>query len=222
MKKKKINFPKSYDILFALIGVAFCGIGAGFANCALLGMDSIGIFYDGIRNILGLSSESLGIASYIVNGTIIAFLFIVSRKYVNFGTFVHFVAYGSFITVGNAIFNLIGNDELYVRIIFCVVGYLLLYTGVSLFVAIDIGVDAFTGLVLFLTDLTHFKLKYVKMVFDLILIVVGFVLGGVLGVATVVTMVAAGPFIDVVSKKFQSLYFTVFLKFWRKNEKGRK
>ena len=57
--KKKFTIPNIYDILLALIGVSLCGIGVGFANCAALGLDSIGIFYDGIRNILNFSSKNL-------------------------------------------------------------------------------------------------------------------------------------------------------------------
>ena len=210
---KKIIFPNIFDILLALIGVSLCGIGVGFANCAALGLDSIGIFYDAIRNVLGFSADMLGVASFIVSGAIIVFLFFASRKYVSFGTLIHIIAYGSFITVGTSIYNaIVSENEMYIRIIFSCIGYLLLYIGVGIYVAIDIGVDAFTGIVLYLADITHFQMKYVKIVFDIILIVIGAVLGGALGVATIITMIVAGPLIQLFSKRFQKIYFKFKLK----------
>ncbi len=205
---KKLKMPNIFDILFALIGVSLCGIGVGFVNCASLGFDSIGIFYDGIRNILGFSSDLLGVASFIVSGVLCVFLFFAARKYVSFGTFIYILAYGSFITVGSLIYNaLIIESTMVVRIVFTVIGFLLLYFGIGIYVAIDIGVDAFTGVVLFLTDKTHFEMKYVKIVFDILLLVIGALLGGTLGVSTFVTMVLAGPVIQFFSKRFQKVYF---------------
>jgi len=210
---KKPTLPNIFDILLAMIGVSLCGIGAGFANCAALGMDSIGIFYDGIREILGLSSDKLGIASFIVSAVIISFLFFVARKYVSFGTVVYILGYGSFISIGDIIYNtLFADADLPVRIIVSILGYFLLYIGISIYIAIDIGTDAFTGLVLFLTDKTHFQMKYVKIVFDIFLIIIGALLGGALGVPTILTMILAGPFIQFFSKQFQKMYFKVKLK----------
>ena len=215
MGKNKFKFviPNIYDILLALIGVSLCGIGVGFANCALLGLDSIGILYDGIRNVLGFSSDMLGVASFIVSGIILIFLFFASRKYVSLGTLIYTIGYGSFVTVGILIYEaVISENTMVVRIIFSIVGYLLLYIGIGIYVAIDIGVDAFTGIVLYLADITHIEMKYVKIVFDVILIIIGALLGGTLGAASFITTVVAGPLINLFTKKFQSLYFKFKLK----------
>ena len=218
-KKTKFVIPDIYDILLAMIGVSLCGIGVGFANCAVLGLDSIGILYDGIRNVLGFSSDMLGVASFIVSGILIVFLFFAARKYVSLGTLIHTIAYGSFVTVGMIIYNAIISDNImFIRILFCVIGYLLLYVGIGIYIAIDIGVDAFTGIVLYLADITHIEMKYVKIAFDIALLIIGAILGGTLGVASFVTMVVAGPLINLFSKQFQKLYF----KFKLKNMKNRK
>lgn len=211
--KKKFTIPNIYDILLALIGVSLCGIGVGFANCAALGLDSIGIFYDGIRNILNFSADMLGVTSFIVSGVILAFLFFAARKYVSLGTLIYIIAYGSFITVGSIIYNaLISENNLFISIVFSCIGYILLYIGLAIYIAIDIGMDAFTGIVLYLADITHFEFKYVKIVFDIVLIIIGAVLGGALGVPTIITMVVGGPLINFFTKKFQRIYFKFKLK----------
>ena len=213
MKKNLFTKLSIFDILFALIGVSLCGIGVGFANCAALGLDSIGILYDGIRNILGFSADMLGVASFIVSGVLVVFLLFAARKYVSFGTLIYTIAYGSFITVGNIIYDaLIYENTLFVQIVFSCLGYLLLYLGIAIYVAIDIGVDSFTGIVLYLSDITHFEMKYVKIVFDVVLLLIGTVLGGTLGAATFITMILAGPIIQFLTKRCQKLYFKIKLK----------
>ena len=127
----------------------------------------------------------------------------------SFGTVIYVLLYSSCISVGNEIYRWItgGLEELWIRILFSVLGFLLLYVGLGIYVAIDIGVDAFTGMVLYLRDVTKVDLKYVKMVFDVALILLGALMGGALGVATFVTMLVAGPMIQWLSKRFQALYF---------------
>jgi len=205
----RMKLPAAGDILLVMIGVAFCGIGVGFASSAEVGLDAIGLFCDGVRNMLGLSEKNLGIASFIVNAIFILFLFFAKRKYVSFGTVIYVLLYSSCISIGNEIYRWItdGLEGLGVRILFSVLGFLLLYVGLGIYVAIDIGVDAFTGMVLYLRDVTKADLKYVKMVFDVILIILGAVMGGTLGAATFVTMLVAGPIIQWLSKRFQALYF---------------
>lgn len=220
--KKKFTIPNIYDILLALIGVSLCGIGVGFANCAALGLDSIGIFYDGIRNILNFSSDMLGVASFIVSGVILVFLFFAARKYVSLGTLIYIIAYGSFITVGSIIYRaLVFENNLFTSIVFSCIGYILLYIGLAIYIAIDIGMDAFTGIVLYLSDITHFEFKYVKIAFDIVLIIIGAVLGGALGVPTVITMVLGGPLINFFTKRFQGIYFKIKLRSMKAAKKNK-
>ncbi len=220
--KKKFTIPNIYDILLALIGVSLCGIGVGFANCAALGLDSIGIFYDGIRNILNFSPDMLGVTSFIVSGVILVFLFFASRKYVSLGTLIYIIAYGSFITVGSIIYRaLVFENNLFTSIVFSCIGYILLYIGLAIYIAIDIGMDAFTGIVLYLSDITHFEFKYVKIAFDIVLIIIGAVLGGALGVPTVITMVVGGPLINFFTKRFQGIYFKIKLRSMKASKKNK-
>jgi uncharacterized membrane protein YczE len=76
---------------------------------------------------------------------------------------------------------------------------MLLYIGVSIYITVDIGVDPFTGLVLVLRDNLKKEYRFVKIGFDLTMIVLGTVLGGKLGAVTIVTALTAGPVIQFFS-----------------------
>ncbi len=202
---KRVALP---DILLALGGVFLISLGAAFNNRAGLGNDSIGILYDGLRASMNWTTDQLGMASNIVNASLTVVLLILARKYISIGTLIYFLPYGLFTDINVALYDMIPcHDAFWVRCILCIAGNLLLYVGVSMYVTVDIGVDPFTGTVLYLRDVTGKEYRIVKIVFDVCLVLIGFFLGGKLGVVTVVASVAAGPIIQFLTGRMQRIYF---------------
>ena len=197
---------KLKNILIAAIGVFFTASGAVFNKFANLGNDSIGIVYDGIRCFLGLSQEQMGTASNVVNVVLIVLLLFVGRRYISVGTLVYFIPYGFFADIATAAYGVLSfSDGLANNILFSVIGCLMLYFGVSLYITVDIGVDPFTGVVLLLTDTLKREYRYVKIVFDLVMILLGWLLGGTAGVVTLITALTAGPCIQFSHQKVKAL-----------------
>jgi hypothetical protein len=120
---------------------------------------------------------------------------------------IYFIPYGFFVSLGTRLYGVLAlRDTLSWRIGFSVAGCLLLYFGVAIYVAVDIGSDPFTGLVLLLRDVTKKEYRVVKVAFDLTMIVLGTLLGGGLGAVTIITALTAGPVIQ---------YFTGLVKkYW--------
>ena len=87
-------------------------------------------------------------------------------------------------------------------------GCVLLSLGVAIYITVDIGVDPFTGVVLVLRDVLKKEYRYVKIGFDVTMVILGTLLGGRLGVVTVVTALAVGPVIQFFTK--------VLKKYWLK------
>ena len=71
MKKRNVT---EKSIVAAVFGVFLVGIGVAFNNCAGFGNDPIGIVYDGIRSIGGMDQVRLGMASNLVNLSLLALL----------------------------------------------------------------------------------------------------------------------------------------------------
>lgn len=188
------------------------GVGVSFNNCAGLGNDPIGIVYDGIRNITGMNAQQLGTASNVVNLALVVVLWFVGRRYISLGTLIYFLPYGVFVDFGAFLYrHLAVSEGLASRIGFSAAGCLLLYLGVAFYIAVDIGVDPFSAVVLVLRDVSKKEYRIVKVIFDIAMIVLGTVLGGRLGVVTVATALTAGPVIQ---------YFTGLVrKYWLKTEK---
>ena len=205
MERSKVTGKK---ILAATFGVLLVGIGVAFNNCTGFGNDPIGIVYDGIRSITGMNQAQLGMASNVVNVVLLVFLFFAGRRYVSVGTFVYLIPYGFCVDLGTFLYHQLAfSDAFLLRIVFSVIGCTFLCLGVAIYITVDIGVDPFTWLVLVLWGVIKKEYRYVKIGFDLAMVVLGTVLGGKLGVVTVVTALAVGPIIQIfmgVLKKFGS------------------
>ena len=204
MAKRKIT---GKSILAAAFGVLLVGVGVAFNNCAGFGNDPVGIVYDGIRSISGMNQAQLGMASNAVNIVLLVFLFFVGRRYVSVGTFVYLLPYGFCVDLGNFLYGLHGaSEDIWVRVVFSVLGCVLLSLGVAIYITVDIGVDPFTGVVLVLRDVLKKEYRYVKIGFDLTMVILGTLLGGRLGVVTVVTALAVGPVIQFFTRLLKKYF----------------
>lgn len=190
----KNNFTK---ILFALLGIFFIGVGVAFNAATQLGNDPVAIIYDGVRNVLGLTGSQLGLVSNVVNFSLIALLFFIGRRYVNIGTLIYILPFGLFVNIGTLLYETIFiSDSSLIRIATGLIGSLLIYVGVSIFIAVDMGLDPFTGIVMVIRDKLNLDYKKVKIAFDITLVIIGVLLGGKIGIITIFTALTAGPCIQ--------------------------
>lgn len=193
-------------LVLALIGILFIGVGVGFNAASLFGNDPIALLYDGVRNALSLPASRLGMISNIVNYGIILILFFIGRHYVNIGTAVYILPFGTFVDAGTSLFpKIFASDTVLNRGIGAFMGCLLIYVGVSIYITVDIGLDPFTGLVMTINDHLPWGFGKTKICFDFILIIIGFLLGGKLGLITLITALTAGPSIQYFTKLLKKL-----------------
>lgn len=194
MKQSRITAKR---IILSFIGVFLSGVGVAFNSCAGLGNDPIGMLYDGIRCAGNMSQAQLGMATNIVNISLIVLLFMIGRRYINIGTLIYVIPYGLCVSTGNILYGLLSfSDGLGNNILFGIAGCLTLYLGVAFCITADIGVDPFSGTVLTICDAIHKEYRIIKILFDVTLVIVGTLLGGKLGVITIIAALSAGPLIQ--------------------------
>lgn len=192
--------------ILAICGIGILGLGVGINAAAFLGNDPVAILYDGLRNAVGLSFEHLGMITNCVNVAVIILMLFIGRKYLHVGTVLYMVLLGTFVNLGGLLYEaVLPENVLYVRLIAALIGSLFVFAGVALFIVSDIGLDPFTGLVLLLQEKLKWEYRKTKVCFDIILVVIGTVLGGKLGVITILTALTAGPCIQWMTAKFSKL-----------------
>jgi Predicted membrane protein len=201
---------KSYEILLlriviALAGVALVGFGLAFNLVGKLGNDPVAVLYDGARNVLGFPPEKLGLVTNLVNCGLIAIIFILGRKYLNIGTIIYAVPMGSFISIGFKLHDMLNiPTTLGGRILTSFCGCSMLFLGVGIFIAVDIGMDPCTGIVMLIRDKINRQYRVAKIISDVCSLTLGFAFGGKVGAVTVIAAIIAGPTIQKVSEVFKN------------------
>ncbi len=212
-KYLKNNWKK---ISLAIVGLVAMGIGVAINNISLLGNDPVSVFYDGIAFMLRIP---LNIASTWINIIMFAIAFLLARKYVKLASVLYLLFLSPFIGVGMDIFagmvfkvpksggpqvlaehmNQIFATNPMLQVGLSVVGCIIMFTGLALFVALNLGVDPWNALAFQTSDKFNLPYKYVKIGWDVSVCVIGMLLHGVWGVTTIVTALVGGPYIKVVS-----------------------
>lgn len=202
-KKKKSYETLLRKIAIALAGVVLVGFGLAFNSSGMLGNDAVAVLYDGARNMLGLPQDKLGIVTNLVNLIFLAVVFIFNRKYINIGTFIYALPLGNFISIGfkvHGILNIPGT--LTGRIATSFIGCSMLFLGIGIFIAMDIGMDPVTGVHMLVRDKIKGQYKNARIICDVSSLVLGFFLGGKAGIVTVIAAFVAGPAIQKISEVF--------------------
>lgn len=185
--------------LFFLLGALAIGFAIGLNNLALLGNDPISVFYDGVSKFFNID---LGFAINIVNLSLILIVFIFGRKYIDIGLILYVIPLGWFtnlcIYLCSSIISLPISD-IVCRIIMSIVGCFLLFLGIAIVISLDLGLDPWSGLVMIIKDKLNKSYKVIKVCSDAFFLVVGFLLGGTVGVVTVVAAFLGGPVIEFMS-----------------------
>lgn len=185
-------------------GIFLVCLGVSFNNNTLLGNDPVGILYDGIRVLFDLDRTQLGMVSNYMNIGLISILFFFGRRYLNIGTLLYLIPYGLFISIGSNLYSHLFNNNIdFHRYLGGVVGCTLYYIGISIFVASDMGVDPFTGIMLTIRDKAHWSMSRSKMTMDVALTILGILLGGKFGIITIFTALTTGPCIQFLSQYFK-------------------
>ncbi|CAH0437607.1 Putative membrane protein [Clostridium neonatale] len=191
-------------MLIGLVGVALVGFGIALNSAAMLGNDAVAILYDGIRCSLGFPIEKLGLVTNVVNYTLIILIFLINRKYINVGTFIYTIPMGTFVSIGSELYNLLNlQNTLIIKILTAGLGCSMLFTGLGIFISVNIGVDPFTAISMILRDKINSQYKTAKVICDLSSLTMGFILGGRIGAVTIIAAFIGGPVIQKVSEIFK-------------------
>ena len=187
-------------VLIAIIGIFFVGLGIAFNAGTMFGNDPIAILYDGMRSVLRMEPEQLGLISNIVNVAMIVILFFLGKRYINIGTLIYIVPFGFFVSIGTYLYNVVINQNSFIqRVIGALIGCSATYFGVALFIVVAIGLDPFTGVVMAIADKIGWNFRKTKICFDIVMVLIGYLMGGTLGIITLLTVATAGPVIQYFS-----------------------
>lgn len=83
-----------------------------------------------------------------------------------------------------------------VRVVIVLASCALIALGLSASINASVGVGANDSLAILLSDKLHLQFRWMRVAVDLTFVVSGFLLGGVIGVGTVITALLTGPIVQ--------------------------
>ena len=160
-------------------------IGAGFGGATLA------ILWQGLTNVTGMS---IGTSSLVVAVAMIIFAFFYDRKQINVGTILYQIIYSFFVDVFTKIQHY--TDIKAVNFVIMLLGIAIFSFGTGLYSAADFGRGSYEAVTFSLAEKSGWKIKIVRIVLDIIMVIIGVLLGGKFGICTIATVLLSGPIIQ--------------------------
>jgi uncharacterized membrane protein YczE len=176
-------------------GLIIFGISSALLVRAGLGNMPWDVFHQGVSRRTGLS---IGVVSIVV-GALILLLWIPLRQRPGFGTLSNVVVIGVFIDAGLAALPTPG--PLALRIAYLVVGTVLNALATALYVGARLGPGPRDGLMTGLAA-RGLTIRFARTGIEIIVVVIGFLLGGTLGFGTLVFALTIGPLVQLLLPLF--------------------
>ena len=191
---------KTKRILMTVGGVSMTGFSVGMFNFSDFGMDPFQVLAHGIWN-----HTSLGFGTFymIINLIMLAVVFLVDKHKIGLGTFINIFLLGYVVQLSSWFFKIsIPSPSLPLKILFLLCGIVIICFGSALYFTGDMGVSTYDAVALLLSEKKVVKFKYCRIGTDLICTLVGFLLGAVVGIGTLVTAFFMGPLITFFKHHF--------------------
>jgi len=180
------RLPRRVSQLFA--GLILYGVSMAFMVESGLGLTSWDVFHQGAAKATGIS---IGWAVFLT-GIPILLLWIPLRQKPGFGTIANLVMIG--FAMDGALAVLAPGESLSMRITYLVVGILLNGVATGMYIGARFGPGPRDGL---MTGIAHrwprLSLRLIRTTIEILVLGIGFLLGGTVGIGTVAYALAIGP-----------------------------
>src|SRR5699024_9973171 len=182
--------------IFFFVGLMILGLGVALTiKGQRFGVGSWDVLHIGLFKQLGLS---IGLWSIIMGIIVITIASIGLREFPRVGTFSNMICIGLFIDLFNW---LIPNpNTLFIQLIAFILGIILIATGSGIYISANLGAGPRDSLMFLIVKKASFSIAVARTIMEAVVAVVGFLLGGPLGVGTVLIAFAVGPIIQITLK----------------------
>ncbi|MGN0145523.1 MAG: YitT family protein [Clostridium sp.] len=209
--KKGIELIKRIILFF--LGMSIIQMGVALFLKTNIGSDTFTVFTQGLATTLdktGLSNNSIvnmisgnqgvtpGVANMIILVIMTTVILLIERKRINIGTLICVVGVGPIIDLGVKIISYFPVDtyNIFVKMLLVAGGCFIIAVGFSILSAANLGVAPNDIIPFIIVDKTKVQYRWVRIAMDAVFLIVGFFLGGKVGIGTVISLFAIGPFIQ--------------------------
>lgn len=202
MEEKNLLKTWAPRVVLLLIGLTIAHLGVTLFLLANLGSDPFNVLIQGLHRLtetLGFAALTHGTVHIVVSLLIILILLVVDRSYVRIGTFLCMILGGPIIDVFNLILEPLVNasSAMPVRVVAVALGCVILAFGMTIVIKSQAGTGPNDLVAVVLSEKRHWPFGPVRVAVDLLFALAGFLLGGVVGLGTIICMAVVGPVAQV-------------------------
>lgn len=187
-------------IVVIIVGSVIAAYGITLALYAGFGGATLAVLWQGISKTAHIS---IGMASFLVALGMILFVLIYDRSQIHIGTIIYQVVYSGCV-------DLFANchrysSHMWINFMIMLVGVVLFAVGTGLYASASLGRGSYEAVTFALAEKNKWQVKIVRMISDILVVVIGVLLGGRFGICTIVTVIISGPIIQFVNEKVTQL-----------------
>ena len=186
--KSPTNFkPKLETLLYLCLGLVLFGFGEGLLIVSGIGASPWNVLHQGVAVSLGLT---VGTIAFLVSFLVLLLWYFLDQK-IGMGTIINFIIIAIMIDV--TIYYFDKPNEGFIQMLMVIVGILIIGFGTSMYLIANLGAGPRDGLMTGLQKKTNAPIALVRVCIEIIVVLAGWFLGGIVGIGTLFFALGIGP-----------------------------
>ncbi|WP_231549838.1 YitT family protein [Cetobacterium sp. ZWU0022] len=186
MKREVFKYSK------LMLGLLLCSLGVVTILNSNLGLSPWDVLNQGLNKTIGIT---LGEANLLV-GAVVVFVSIFLKQPIGSGTIINFLLVGVFIDMYMYLDVVPKGDVLIKKIAILIIGIMIFSYGCYVYISTGLGCGPRDGLMVVLTKKSKYPLWKIKTCIEVVVLSIGYILGGSVGIGTIVSSICVGPLIQ--------------------------
>jgi hypothetical protein len=183
--------PKFISVIFLIIGLVLFGLGEALLISAGIGVSPWTVFGQGISNV---SNVSIGFATFIIS-LFVLLCWIPLKQIPGIGTVLNVIIIASVLDYS---LPYLPSPETYIlRLTQVVLGVVITGFGGGVYLIANLGPGPRDGLMTGLQRISDFPIAWVRSGIELTVVLIGWILGGIVGIGTLVFAFGIGPSVAI-------------------------
>jgi uncharacterized membrane protein YczE len=209
---KAVNLIKRLILFF--VGMSIIQFGVALFLKTNIGSDTFTVFTQGLASMLnktvlkdfflvkliaGSSQVTTGVANMIILVVLFVIILLTERSRINIGTIICVIGVGPIIDLGVKVVSYfpVESSNYLVKMLLVLAGCFVIAIGFSIQSASNLGVAPNDIIPFIIQGRTKLQYSWIRIGLDAGYLIIGFALGGTVGVGTIIAMLSTGPFIQL-------------------------
>lgn len=185
--KPLILWPKSTTLGYLILGLLLFGLGESILIAAGVGVSPWTVLAQGVKN---LTNWSIGLSTFIISGCVLL-LWIPLRQIPGIGTILNVIIISAVIEF--SLYYLPTTENSLLQVLYALTGVLITGIGGGIYLTANLGTGPRDGLMTGLQRVTGAPIAWVRNGIEVLAVIVGSILGGVVGFGTLIFAFLIGP-----------------------------